>query len=59
MGITLGSKLELQPSGDNTTVSIEVSFDGGPLSGPLGASVAASAEKGALESLERLKGLMA
>jgi hypothetical protein len=59
MGITLGSKLELEPSGDNTTVSIEVSFDGGPLSGPLGASVAASAEKGALESLERLKGLMA
>ncbi len=37
MGITLGTKLELAPNGDSTTVSIEVSFDGGPLSGPLGA----------------------
>jgi Polyketide cyclase / dehydrase and lipid transport len=59
MGITLGTKLELAPNGDSTTVSIEVSFDGGPLSGPLGATVAASAEKGALESLEKLKGLVA
>jgi uncharacterized protein YndB with AHSA1/START domain len=58
MGITLGTKLELAPDGDGTTVSIEVSFDGGPLSGPLGATVAASAEKGALESLEKLKGLV-
>jgi hypothetical protein len=58
MGITLGSKLELAPNGDATTVSIEVSFDGGPLAGPLGATVAASAEKGALESLEKLKSLV-
>ena len=42
MGIKLGSKLELQPNGDSTTVTIEVSFDGGPLAGPLGASVAAA-----------------
>jgi hypothetical protein len=58
MGITLGSKLELTPNGDATTVSIEVSFDGGPLSGPLGATVASSAEKSAAESLEKLKGLV-
>jgi ligand-binding SRPBCC domain-containing protein len=59
MGITLGSKLELAPNGDSTTVTIEVSFDGGPLAGPLGATVAASGEKAAAESLEKLKGLVA
>jgi carbon monoxide dehydrogenase subunit G len=58
MGITLGTKLELAPSGDGTTVSISVSFDGGPLSGPMGATVAASAQKGAAESLEKLKSLV-
>ena len=58
MGITLGTKLELTPNGDSTTVSISVSFDGGPLAGPMGATVAASAEKGAAESLEKLKGLV-
>jgi hypothetical protein len=59
MGIKLGTKLELAPSSDGTTVTIEVSFDGGPLAGPIGDTVAKSAEKGALESLERLKGLVA
>jgi carbon monoxide dehydrogenase subunit G len=59
MGITLGTKLELAPNGDGTTVSISVSFDGGPLAGPMGATVAASAQKGAAESLEKLKGLVA
>ncbi len=59
MGITLGSRLELTPNGDTTQVKIEVSFDGGPLAGPLGATVAASAEKSANESLEKLKGLIA
>jgi hypothetical protein len=59
MGIVLGTKLELTPNGDSTTVSISVSFDGGPLAGPMGATVAASAEKGAAESLEKLKGLVA
>jgi carbon monoxide dehydrogenase subunit G len=58
MGITLGTKLELAPSGDGTTVSISVSFDGGPLAGPMGATVAASAEKGAAQSLEKLAGLV-
>ena len=58
MGITLGTKLELAPSGDGTTVSISVSFDGGPLAGPMGATVAASAEKGAAQSLDKLKGLV-
>lgn len=58
MGITLGTKIELSPKGDSTTVKIEVTFDGGPLSGPLGATVAASAEKGAQESLEKLAGLV-
>lgn len=59
MGIKLGSKLELHANGDSTTVTIEVSFDGGPLAGPLGASVAASGEKAAEQSLEKLKGLVA
>jgi carbon monoxide dehydrogenase subunit G len=59
MGIVLGTRLELAASGDGTTVSISVSFDGGPLAGPMGATVAASAEKGAAESLEKLKGLVA
>jgi hypothetical protein len=58
MWITLGSKLELRPNGDSTTVTIEFCFDGGPLSGPLGASVAASGEKVAAEPLEKLKGRM-
>jgi len=59
MGITLGTRLELAPSGDGTTVSISVSFDGGPLAGPMGATVAASAEKGAAQSLEKLAALVA
>jgi hypothetical protein len=58
MGIRLGSRLELAPNGGTTTVTIEVSFDGGPLSGPLGESVAKSAEKGATASLEKLKALV-
>jgi uncharacterized protein YndB with AHSA1/START domain len=59
MDIKLGSKLELAPDGDGTTVSIEVSFDGGPLTGPLGDSVAASSEKAALQCLEKLRALVA
>jgi hypothetical protein len=59
MGIKLGTKLELAPAGESVTnVTIEVSFDGGPLMGPLGDSVAKHAEKGALDSLERLRGLV-
>lgn len=59
MGIKLGTKLELAANGPATTVTIEVSFDGGPLAGPLGESVAKSAEKGAAQSLEKLKALVA
>jgi hypothetical protein len=58
MGIVLGTTLSLAEDGGSTTVSISVSFDGGPLAGPMGATVAASAEKGAAESLEKLKGLV-
>jgi hypothetical protein len=58
MGIRLGNRLQLDPSGDGTKVTIEVSFEGGPLAGPLGDSVAASARKGAAESLEKLKALV-
>ncbi len=58
MGITLGTRLELAPSDEGTTVSISISFDGGPLAGPIGETVAHSAQKGALESLERLRGMM-
>jgi uncharacterized protein YndB with AHSA1/START domain len=60
MGIRLGSTLELAPAaGGATMVTIEVSFDGGPLAGPLGDTVAQSAKKGAAESLEKLKALVA
>jgi hypothetical protein len=58
MGIRLGTALDLAPTGDGTTVSIHVSFEGGPLSGPVGDAVARSAQKGALESLERLRSLI-
>jgi carbon monoxide dehydrogenase subunit G len=58
LGIMLGTRLELAPTGEGTTVSIAVSFEGGPLAGPIGDAVAQSAQKGALESLERLKGLV-
>jgi hypothetical protein len=59
LGITLGTRLELVAAGDGTTVSIQISFDGGPLAGPIGETVARSAQQGALESLERLRGLVA
>jgi hypothetical protein len=59
MGIVVGSKLELSPTGEGTIVSLEISFDGGPLAGPVGEKVARSAERGALESLERLRGMIA
>ena len=59
MGITLGTRLELAPTDAGTTVSISISFDGGPLAGPIGETVARSAQKGALESLERLRGMVA
>jgi polyketide cyclase/dehydrase/lipid transport protein len=58
LGIKLGTRLELAPISDGTTVSLQVTFDGGPLAGPIGDTVARSAEKGALESLERLRGLI-
>lgn len=59
MGITLGTRLELAATADGTTVSISISFDGGPLAGPIGETVARSAQKGALESLQRLRGMVA
>ncbi len=58
MGITLGTRLELAPTAAGTTVSISISFDGGPLAGPIGETVARSAEKGALDSLQRLRGMV-
>lgn len=59
MGIMLGQKIELSGDGGATRVSLETSFDGGPLAGPLGATVAQSAEKAAAESLNKLKALVA
>ena len=59
MGITLGTRLEFAPTDAGTTVRISISFDGGPLAGPIGETVARSAQKGALESLERLRGIVA
>jgi hypothetical protein len=59
MGITLGTRLELEPSNRGTIVGISITFDGGPLAGPIGETVARSAQRGALESLERLRGMVA
>ena len=58
MGIKLATTLELARSDAGTTVSIAVSFDGGPLSGPIGEAVAKSAQRGALESLQRLRSMV-
>jgi Polyketide cyclase / dehydrase and lipid transport len=58
MGIRLGTRLELAPVAEGTIVSIQISFEGGPLTGPIGDTVARSAQKGALESLEKLRGLV-
>jgi carbon monoxide dehydrogenase subunit G len=58
MGVKLGSKLELAPNGDGTSVTMEASFDGGPLAGPMGEAVGKAAGKTADESLEKLKGLI-
>jgi carbon monoxide dehydrogenase subunit G len=59
MGVKLGSKLELARNGDGTTVTMEASFDGGPLVGPMGDAVAKSAEQAGAESLEKLRALVA
>jgi len=59
LGIRLGTRLELAAAGTATIVSIQISFDGGPLAGPIGDKVARSAEQGALESLMKLRGLVA
>lgn len=59
MGIRLGTRLELVAVADGTAVSIHISFDGGPLAGPIGETVARSAKQGLLESLHKLKGLLA
>lgn len=58
MGIKLGTRLELAESGAGTTVTLEASFEGGPLVGPLGDSLGTAAEKSAAESLANLKGLL-
>ncbi|MGI8429418.1 MAG: type II toxin-antitoxin system Rv0910 family toxin [Solirubrobacteraceae bacterium] len=60
MGIKLGTKLQLAGSGEyeSTTVTIEIRFEGGPLTGPIADAVSRSAQKGALDSLERLRGLV-
>ncbi len=42
----------------STTVTIEIRFEGGPLTGPIADAVSKSAQKGALESLERLRDLV-
>jgi hypothetical protein len=58
MGIRLGAALELTPNGAGTTGAMEASFEGGPLIGPLGDSVAKATEKATDESLEKLGALI-
>jgi carbon monoxide dehydrogenase subunit G len=60
MGVMLGQKVSITPTadGNGTTIQFEASFDGGPLAGPMGESIKASAEKAAEQSLEKLKGLV-
>jgi hypothetical protein len=58
MGITLGSSLELAAESGGTKVTLATSFDGGPLAGPLGESIAKSAQRAAEESLGKLRALV-
>ncbi|MGI8410952.1 MAG: type II toxin-antitoxin system Rv0910 family toxin [Solirubrobacteraceae bacterium] len=60
MGIKLGTRLELAGDGEreSTMVTIEISFESALLAGPIGEAVTKSAQQGALDSLERLRGLV-
>jgi hypothetical protein len=58
MGITLGTSLELAAENGGTKVTLATTFDGGPLAGPLGESVAKSAQQAAEESLGKLAALV-
>jgi carbon monoxide dehydrogenase subunit G len=58
MGVQLGQTVELTGDDGATTISFSASFDGGPLAGPMGAAVAASAEKAAAESVGKLRALL-
>lgn len=61
MGIKLGTRLELASDGEHgsTTVTIAIAFEGSLLAGPIADAVSKSAQQGALDSLQRLKGLVA
>ena len=59
MGITLGTSLELAAENGGTKVTLATTFEGGPLAGPLGDSVAKSAQQAAEESLGKLRALVA
>lgn len=59
MGIKLVAALELNETEQGTAASMEASFHGGPLMGPLGDAVGKAAEKATDESLEKLQVLAA
>lgn len=58
MGITLRAAYALEPSGGSTRFTMESSFDGAAIQGPMGDAVALQAGKSAEESLARLAGLL-
>jgi hypothetical protein len=59
MGITLGTSLELTALDGGTKVTLGTTFEGGPLAGPLGDSLAKSAQQAAEQSLGKLRDLVA
>jgi carbon monoxide dehydrogenase subunit G len=59
MGITLGTSLELTAENGGTKVTLGTKFEGGPLAGPLGDSLAKSAQQAAEQSLGKLRDLVA
>lgn len=58
MGITLRSAITLEKTDDGTKATMDSSFEGGPLIGPMGDTVAKATEKAAEESLEKLRAMI-
>lgn len=57
MGITLDQAVRLTGRGSGTEVTLETTFAGGPLTGPMGDAVAAAGRKAAAASLDKLAAL--
>jgi hypothetical protein len=58
MGIKLRSAVQLEETDAGTKATMESAFEGGPLVGPMGDTVAKAAEKAAEESLAKLQAIV-